>query len=449
VRSTTPADSAHVRLLSSRCRPAIPRGFAAGNFAVAGRWGPLISPVAPRPGTPRSGSTSARSPVPAPAPCARAIAPILYYRHRQGFRSYLYLAHAERIGGLQGMSALRLPSTASTPPHLYVKAADDGHPQDVLLVLRLGIVQDHRTVTVWAVRRERYGDLLIHPAANRSGGPLPVCRARLASRRLRVTFGFPLGKRCGVSLVSSQGLFQLLPQALVLRQCALQLLLQGLDSPFEFLPPIRGANAIGRLHPFHDDTNAEICSELSLKALYLLSYPLVNILKQPGRVCKSVMKVLIVGRGVVGTIYGWALSKAGIDVTHVVRKELPGTAALDLLDLRPGYPRNTRVPYAPKTVGQIGPSDAFDLVIVAPKHSQAPEAIRQYLPGAPRATFLLFTANWDGTAEIDRLLPRSSILCGYAAASGGPDAQGILIATVAPTVRFGMLEGSDPEKYKA
>jgi hypothetical protein len=35
------------------------------------------------------------------------------------------------------------------------------------------------------------------------------------------------------------------------------------------------------LHPFHDDTNAEICSELSLKVLYLLSYPLVNILFRP------------------------------------------------------------------------------------------------------------------------------------------------------------------------
>ena len=51
---------------------------------------------------------------------------------------------------------------------------------------------------------------------------------------------------------------------------------------------------------------------------------------------ENIMKVLVIGRGVVGTIYGWALSKAG----------------------------------------------------------------------APRATFLLFTANWDGTEEIDRLLPR-------------------------------------------
>src|SRR5271157_5762177 len=162
------------------------------------------------------------------------------------------------------------------------------------------------------------------------------------------------------------------------------------------------------------------------------------------------MKTLIIGRGVVGTIYGWALSMAGVDVTHVVRKEgLPSTDTLDLLDLRPGYPKNARVTYAAKTVGQISPSDGFDLVIVATKHYQAAEAIRQYLPGAPGATFLLFTANWDGTEEIDRLLPRSSLLWGYAAASGGPDSQGVLIVTVNPSVRFGMLEGSDPEKFKA
>jgi len=162
------------------------------------------------------------------------------------------------------------------------------------------------------------------------------------------------------------------------------------------------------------------------------------------------MKVLIIGRGVVGTIYGWALSKAGIDVTHVVRNQgLPGTDTLDLLDLRPGSRKNIRVTYAPKTVGQISPSDGFNLVIVATKHYQAAESIRQYLLGAPRATFLLFTANWDGTAEIDSVLPRSSILWGYSAASGGPDAQRTLVATVAPTVRFGMLEGSDPEKFKS
>ncbi len=162
------------------------------------------------------------------------------------------------------------------------------------------------------------------------------------------------------------------------------------------------------------------------------------------------MKVLIIGRGVVGTIYGWALSKAGFDVTHVVRKEgLPASDTLDLLDLRAGYPRHARVTYAPKTVGQISPSDGFDLVIVVTKHYQAVQALQQYLPDVPRATFLLFTANWDGTGEIDRILPRSAALWGYAKATGGVDAQGILVATVDPAVRFGMLEGSDPGKFKA
>ena len=88
------------------------------------------------------------------------------------------------------------------------------------------------------------------------------------------------------------------------------------------------------------------------------------------------MRVLIIGRGVVGTIYGWALSKVGIDVTHVVRKQgLPDTDTLDLLDLRPGYPKNAQATYIPKTVTQISPSDDFDLVIVATKHYQAVQAI--------------------------------------------------------------------------
>lgn len=32
------------------------------------------------------------------------------------------------------------------------------------------------------------------------------------------------------------------------------------------------------------------------------------------------MKTLIVGTGIIGIIYGWALSHTGVDVTHFVRK---------------------------------------------------------------------------------------------------------------------------------
>jgi len=162
------------------------------------------------------------------------------------------------------------------------------------------------------------------------------------------------------------------------------------------------------------------------------------------------MKVLIIGRGIVGTIYGWALSEAGIDVTHVVRKDgFPRTDSLDILDLRAGFPKRLKTNYSPKTVRGITSSDGFDLVIVATKHYQAAQAIQQYWAGVPGATILLFTANWDGTEEFDRILPRSSVLWGYAKATGGVDARGVLVATVDPAVRLGILEGSNPDKFKA
>ncbi len=162
------------------------------------------------------------------------------------------------------------------------------------------------------------------------------------------------------------------------------------------------------------------------------------------------MKVLIVGRGVIGTIYGWALSNAGGDVTHVVRRAgLSSTETLDLLDLRAGYPKHSRSTYAPKTVLQIDSSDGFDLMIVATKHYQAVQALKQYLPGTPDKTILLFTANWEGTEDIDRILPRSFALWGYAKATGGFDAEGVLVATLDPAVRLGMLEGSDPKRFNA
>jgi hypothetical protein len=121
------------------------------------------------------------------------------------------------------MPTLRLPTTAGTRPHLDVKAADDGHPHDILLVLRLGIFQEDRAVTVWAARREWYVDLLIHPAGYGSRRPPSVRRAGLATGRLGIGLGISLRKRRGASLIGPQGFFQLLPQALDLSQRALQL----------------------------------------------------------------------------------------------------------------------------------------------------------------------------------------------------------------------------------
>jgi 2-dehydropantoate 2-reductase len=99
-------------------------------------------------------------------------------------------------------------------------------------------------------------------------------------------------------------------------------------------------------------------------------------------------------------------------------------------------------------VTEISESEVFDVVIVATKHYQAAEAVAQYFPKAPSATFLLFTANWNGIDEIAGLLPRSSMQWGYAQATGGFDSRGALVATMNPEVRIGILDGGDSDKYK-
>ena len=161
------------------------------------------------------------------------------------------------------------------------------------------------------------------------------------------------------------------------------------------------------------------------------------------------MRTLIVGTGVMATIYGWALSEAVVDVTHVVRHATPRaeTVKLDLLDARPARWHRWTATYTPRVVKDISPIDKYELVIVATRQDQVADAVRQYQANAPGAIFLILAANWRGTAEIDHLLPRRRCVWGYPASRGGR-ADGRLLADVRREVHLGLLEGSDPRDWK-
>jgi 2-dehydropantoate 2-reductase len=53
------------------------------------------------------------------------------------------------------------------------------------------------------------------------------------------------------------------------------------------------------------------------------------------------MKILVVGTGVIGTIYGWALAESGNEVVHYVREEKIGAfkdgIKIKMLDERKGH----------------------------------------------------------------------------------------------------------------
>jgi len=145
------------------------------------------------------------------------------------------------------------------------------------------------------------------------------------------------------------------------------------------------------------------------------------------------MDVLVVGAGIIGSIYGWALAESGHRVVHLVRS---GRAAafrdgllLDVFDRRKGHKRNFRGLFRLHTAETVSPRDTFELVIVPVKHYALVQTLKEVVPLVGAAEFLLLTQNWRGTNDIDPLLPRARYVYGDAKA-GGTFSEGTLVAAL-------------------
>lgn len=163
------------------------------------------------------------------------------------------------------------------------------------------------------------------------------------------------------------------------------------------------------------------------------------------------MKTLIVGAGKIGTIYGWALTESGVDVTHYVRKgksaAYQGGIMLDLLDERKGHSKYNVTKYAICCVEAIAPADHYELIILPTNSYQTAEALQTLLPHAGQAIFLIFAANWEGTAFIDRCLPRERYLMGYPD-GGGTIRNGVYWTNLGAEVHLGEVDGQSTPKLE-
>jgi 2-dehydropantoate 2-reductase len=155
------------------------------------------------------------------------------------------------------------------------------------------------------------------------------------------------------------------------------------------------------------------------------------------------MRVLVVGAGVIGTIYGWALSASGHHVVHLLRcgraADLCDGLAVDLFDKRKGHKRNFRGLYKLKAVESLSPSNTFELIVVPTKHYALEQTLREIAPNAGSADFLLLSQNWRGAEGIDAILPRSRYAYGDAKAGGTFSERG-LVATLS-ALDIGSPEG--------
>ncbi|GAA3989837.1 2-dehydropantoate 2-reductase N-terminal domain-containing protein [Allokutzneria multivorans] len=156
------------------------------------------------------------------------------------------------------------------------------------------------------------------------------------------------------------------------------------------------------------------------------------------------MKILMFGRGVIATVYGWALHHAGHDVEFYVR---PGRTAtygdaveLDLMDAR-------RRPWGRRVVEtwpvryreELPPEHDFDLIVLSVPHHRLAEATAVLAPRVGRATVLVFGNVWTEPLAAIGSLPADQTAWGFPQAGGGFGADGVLRAALLPSVVFGTL----------
>jgi len=163
------------------------------------------------------------------------------------------------------------------------------------------------------------------------------------------------------------------------------------------------------------------------------------------------MKTLIVGTGIIGVIYGWALAQAGMDVTHFVRQgrreQCKTGVNLDVLDERKGHPKYNRTRYDLKCVEAVSPEDGYELIIVPTNMHQTGAALESLVPVSGQATFLILSGNWAGPGDIDRLLPRERYLMGYAD-GGGTIRNGVYWVNLGAEIHLGAVDDQARDKLE-
>ncbi|KOV82382.1 ketopantoate reductase [Nocardia sp. NRRL S-836] len=160
------------------------------------------------------------------------------------------------------------------------------------------------------------------------------------------------------------------------------------------------------------------------------------------------------GRGVIATIYGWALQRAGHDVEFYVR---PGRAAtygdaidLDLIDARRRVRGRRVVEKWPVRYREaLAPDHDFDLIVLSVPHHRLPEATAFLAPRIGRATVLVFGNVWTEPRAAIGALPLDRVAWGFPQAGGGFRADGVLRGLLLPSVVFGTLGRPPTDRERA
>jgi 2-dehydropantoate 2-reductase len=163
------------------------------------------------------------------------------------------------------------------------------------------------------------------------------------------------------------------------------------------------------------------------------------------------MRILMFGRGVIATVYGWALERAGHTVEFYVR---PGRAAtygptvdLDLLDARRRpWGRRVTEKWPVRLREELPPDHDVDLIVVSLPHHRLAEAAAFLAPRLGQATVLVFGNVWEEPETAVGDLPLDRLAWGFPQAGGGVDDGGVLHGGLLGSVVLGTLGAPPTER---
>jgi 2-dehydropantoate 2-reductase len=158
------------------------------------------------------------------------------------------------------------------------------------------------------------------------------------------------------------------------------------------------------------------------------------------------LKILMFGRGVIATTYGWALERAGHQIEFYVR---PGRAAtygsdiqMDVFDLRRGVTRQSITQSWPVRYRETLDADNdFDLIVLSVSHHHLPEAVELLAPRIGNATVLMFGNIWTSPTTAIGDIPADQVAWGFPGGGGGFGEDGVLRAALLKSVIFGTVDG--------
>lgn len=137
------------------------------------------------------------------------------------------------------------------------------------------------------------------------------------------------------------------------------------------------------------------------------------------------MKILIYGAGTVGCTYGWLLSKAGHDITMMVRdskKNLIENNGIPICctDFRNNKKHTEDIVFRPQVIDRLLPDNSFEYIIVTISKLNIDEILPVFANSAGKANVLFFMNLWvDDFEKISKFLPQDRYFFGFPFMVGG------------------------------